>query len=186
MKSKPDDVVIVAAARTPIGSYMGSLKDIKADRLGSLVIKEVLKRSKFNQDEIDEVIMGQVLTAGCGQNPARQAAINAGIPISKPAHIVNQVCGSGLRAVISGYQSIKLGEAKNVISGGQENMSIAPHSIFHREKKKISEDELVDTMINDGLTDVYSGDIMGICGELCAEKLNISREEQHTQISSET
>ena len=94
--------------------------------------------------------MGQVLTAG-GQNPARQAAINAGIPISKPAHIVNQVCGSGLRAVISGYQSIKLGESKSIISGGQENMSIAPHSIFYRERKKISEDKLIDTMINDGL-----------------------------------
>ncbi len=109
---------------------------MKSHQLGSIVIKEILKRSKFDKDEIDEVIMGQVLTAGAGQNPARQAAVNAGIPISKPAHIVNQVCGSGLRAVISGYQSIKLGESLNVISGGQENMSIAPHSIFYRDKKK--------------------------------------------------
>ena len=106
-----------------------------------MVISEVLKKSKFSGEEIDEVIMGQVLTAGAGQNPARQAAINAGIPISKPAHIINQVCGSGLRAVISGYQSIKLGESKNIISGGQENMSIAPHSIFYRDEKKISENK---------------------------------------------
>ena len=109
---------------------------MRADQLGSIVINGVLKKSKFNKEEIDEVIMGQVLTAGGGQNPARQAAINAGLPVTKPAHIVNQVCGSGLRAVVSGYQSIKLGEAKNVISGGQENMSIAPHSIFYRDKKE--------------------------------------------------
>ena len=178
MKSKPDDVVIVAAARTPIGSYMGSLKDIKADRLGSLVIKEVLKRSKFNQDEIDEVIMGQVLTAGNGQNPARQASMNAGIPVSKPAYIINQVCGSGLRAVIAGYQSIKLGEVKRVISGGQENMSLAPHSIYYREEKKISEDKFIDTMINDGLIDAFNNYHMGVTAENVAKKFNISREEQ--------
>ena len=148
MSNKTIEVVIVEAVRTPIGRYEGSLKRMKANLLGSIVIKEVLKKSKFSKDEIDEVIMGQVLTAGTGQNPARQAAINAGIPISKPAHLVNQVCGSGLRAVISGYQSIKLGESKNIISGGQENMSIAPHSIFYRDKKKISEDRLFDTMIN--------------------------------------
>ena len=136
MKVKSIDVVVVSALRTPIGTYKGSLKDIKPHKLGSAVIQEVLKKSTLKKDEIDEVIMGQVLTVGEGQNPARQAAIDAGIPISKPAHIVNQVCGSGLRAVISGYQSIKLGEAKNIISGGQENMSIAPHSIFYRDKKK--------------------------------------------------
>jgi acetyl-CoA C-acetyltransferase len=130
MTDKSNEVVIVSAIRTPIGSYKGSLKDISSHQLGSIVIKEVLKKSKFAKDEIDEVIFGQVLTAGVGQNPARQAAINAGIPISKPAHVINQVCGSGLRAVISGYQSIKLGDSLNVISGGQENMSIAPHSIF--------------------------------------------------------
>ena len=132
MSNKLREVVIVSAVRTPIGTYKGSLKNIKSHDLGSIVIKEVLKRSKFDKNEIDEVIMGQVLTAGAGQNPARQAAIKAGIPISKPAHIVNQVCGSGLRAVISGYQSIKLGESTNVISGGQENMSITPHSILYR------------------------------------------------------
>ena len=136
MDDKSKEVVIVSAVRTPIGNYKGSLRQIKSDQLGSIVIKEVLKRSKFKEDEIDEVIMGQVLTAGAGQNPARQAAINAGIPISKPAYMVNQVCGSGLRAIISGYQSIKLGENKNIICGGQENMSMAPHSIFYRDKKK--------------------------------------------------
>ena len=178
MGDKSKEVVIVAAARTPIGRYEGSLKQLKADQLGSIVIKEVLKKSKFSKDEIDEVIMGQVLTAGAGQNPARQAAINAGIPISKPAHIINQVCGSGLRAVISGYQSIKLGDAKNVISGGQENMSIAPHSIFYRDKKIIHEDKLVDTMINDGLTDAFKNYHMGVTAENVAKKFNISREEQ--------
>ena len=115
MNIKSKEVVIVGAVRTPIGTYNGSLKRIKADQLGTIVIKEVLKRSKFNTNEVDEVIMGQVLTAGNGQNPARQAAINAGIPVSKPSHLINQVCGSGLRAVISGYQSIKLGDAKSVI-----------------------------------------------------------------------
>ena len=178
MSDKSKEVVIIGAVRTPIGTYKGSLKDIKAHQLGSVVINEVLKRSKINHDEIDEVIMGQVLTAGTGQNPARQAAVNAGIPILKPAHIVNQVCGSGLRAVISGYQSIRLGEVKNVISGGQENMSISPHSIFYREEKKILEDKLVDTMIYDGLIDAFHNYHMGVTAENVAQKFNISREEQ--------
>ena len=178
MSNKSKEVVIVNAIRTPIGNYKGSLKNMRSDELGSIVIKEVLKRSKFDKDEIDEVIMGQVLTAGAGQNPARQAAINAGIPISKPAHIVNQVCGSGLRAVISGYQSIKLGEATNIISGGQENMSIAPHSIFYRDEKKISEDKLLDTMINDGLIDAFNNYHMGVTAENVAKKFDISRQDQ--------
>ena len=178
MSDKSKEVVIVSAVRTPIGTYKGSLKHIKADQLGSIVIKEVLKKSKFNEDEIDEVIMGQVLTAGGGQNPARQASINAGIPISKPGHLINQVCGSGLRAVISGYQSIKLGDVKNVISGGQENMSIAPHSIFYRDDKKISEEKLMDTMINDGLIDAFNNYHMGVTAENVAKKFNISRQEQ--------
>ena len=178
MSNKSKEVVIVNAIRTPIGTYKGSLKNIKSHDLGSIVIKEVLKRSKFDKEEIDEVIMGQVLTAGAGQNPARQAAVNAGIPISKPAHIVNQVCGSGLRAVISGYQSIKLGEAKNIISGGQENMSIAPHYIFYRDKKKISEDKLLDTMINDGLIDAFNNYHMGVTAENVAKKFDISRQDQ--------
>ena len=178
MSNKSKEVVIVNAIRTPIGTYRGSLKNIKSHDLGSIVIKEVLKRSKFNKDEIDEVIMGQVLTAGAGQNPARQAAISAGIPISKPAHIVNQVCGSGLRAVISGYQSIKLGESTNIICGGQENMSIAPHSIFYRDEKKILENKLLDTMINDGLIDAFNNYHMGVTAENVAKKFDISRQDQ--------
>ena len=178
MDDKSKDVVIVSAIRTPIGTYKGSLKEIRSDQLGSMVIKEVLKIHNFDKEDIDEVIMGQVLTAGTGQNPARQASLNAGISISKPAYIVNQVCGSGLRAVILGYQSIKLGEAKNVISGGQENMSIAPHSIFYRDKKKISEDKLLDTMVNDGLTDAFNNYHMGVTAENVAKKFNISRKEQ--------
>jgi len=178
MSNKYQDVVIIGGVRTPIGSYKGSLKNIRADQLGSIVIKEVLRRCKINENEIDEVIMGQVLTAGNGQNPARQASINAGIPILKPAHIINQVCGSGLRAVISAFQSIKLGEVKKVICGGQENMSIAPHSIFYRDKKKISEQRLMDTMIHDGLMDAFNNYHMGVTAENVAEKFNISREEQ--------
>ena len=178
MSNKSKEVVIVCGTRTPIGTYKGSLKNMKSDQLGSIVIKEVLKKSNFNKDEIDEVIMGQVLTAGSGQNPARQAAVNAGIPISKPAHIINQVCGSGLRAVISGYQSIKLGDAINVISGGQENMSIAPHSIFYRDEKKISEDKLLDTMINDGLIDAFYNYHMGVTAENVAKKFDIYRQDQ--------
>ena len=178
MNNKSKEVVIVSAIRTPIGIYRGSIKNIRSHQLGSIVIKEVLKRSKFNKDEIDEVIMGQVLTAGVGQNPARQAAINAGIPVSKPAYTINQVCGSGLRAVISGYQSIKLGESINIISGGQENMSIAPHSIFYRDEKKISEDKLLDTMISDGLIDAFNGYHMGVTAENVAKKFDISRQDQ--------
>ena len=178
MNNSMNEVVIVEAIRTPIGAYKGSLKELSADKLGSIVIREILRKSKLDKNDIDEVIMGQVLTAGGGQNPARQAAINAGINISKPAHIVNQVCGSGLRAVISGYQSIKLGEVKNVISGGQENMSLAPHSIFYRDSKKILEEHLIDTMINDGLIDAFNNYHMGVTAENVAKKFNISRVEQ--------
>ena len=178
MTKRSKEVVIVSAIRTPIGTFKGSLRNIRSDELGSIAIKEVLKKSKFSNEEIDEVIMGQVLTTGAGQNPARQAAIKAGIPNSKPAHIINQVCGSGLRAVISGYQSIKLGDSINVISGGQENMSIAPHSIFYREKKNFSEDKLLDTMINDGLMDAFNNYHMGVTAENVAKKFDISRQEQ--------
>lgn len=176
--NKSNEVVIVSAVRTPIGTYKGSLRNMSSDKLGSIVIKEALKKSDFDKEEIDEIIMGQVLTAGCGQNPARQAAINAGIPISKPAHIINQVCGSGLRAVITGYQLIKLGEAKTIISGGQENMSLAPHSILHRDKKKITADKLVDTMVNDGLIDAFNNYHMGVTAENVAKKFKITRKEQ--------
>jgi len=178
MSNKSKEVVIVSAIRTPIGKFRGSLKNIRSYQLGSIVIKEVLNKSKFKNEEIDEVIMGQVLTAGTGQNPARQAAIKAGIPFSKPAHVINQVCGSGLRAVISGYQSIKLGESNNIISGGQESMSLAPHSIFYRDKKKISEDKLLDTMVFDGLIDAFNNYHMGVTAENIAKKFNITRQEQ--------
>ena len=178
MSNKIKEVVIVEAARTPIGTYKGSLKNIKADQLGSIVINEILKRSNVSHDEVDEIIMGQVLTAGMGQNPARQAAINAGIPVSKPAHIINQVCGSGLRAIISGFQSIRLGESKVVISGGQENMSITPKLILDKNEKKTSESNLVDSMMNDGLMDAFNNYHMGVTAENIAKKFDISRDEQ--------
>ena len=178
MSNKIREVVIVEAARTPIGTYKGSLKNIKADQLGSIVINEILKRSNVSHDEVDEIIMGQVLTAGMGQNPARQAAINAGIPVSKPAHIINQVCGSGLRAIISGFQSIRLGESKVVISGGQENMSKTPKLILDKNEKKTSESKLVDTMMNDGLIDAFNNYHMGVTAENIAKKFDISRDEQ--------
>jgi acetyl-CoA C-acetyltransferase len=178
MSKKSNDVVITAALRTPIGTYKGSLKGLSADKLGALAIKEDVYKSKLKSDDIDEVIMGHVLTSGLGQNPARQASIHAGIPVSKPAHIINQVCGSGLRSVISGYQSIKLGENKIIVAGGQENMSRAPHAIFYREDKKLDENKLVDTMINDGLIDSFNNYHMGITAENVAEKYKISRDEQ--------
>ena len=178
MNNKPDDVVIGSAVRTPIGTYKGSLKDLKGDQLGTIVINEVLKRSKISSNQIDEVIMGQVLTAGGGQNPARQAAVNAGIPVSKPAYLVNQVCGSGLRAIISGYQQIKLGDANNVICGGQENMSMTPYSYFYSEKKEISKDQLINTMIHDGLIDAFKNYHMGVTAENIAKKFDISRKQQ--------
>ncbi|MDA9646260.1 acetyl-CoA C-acetyltransferase [Candidatus Pelagibacter sp.] len=178
MSKKSNDVVITAALRTPIGTYKGSLKDISADKLGALAIKEVIYNSKLKPDDIDEVTMGHVLTSGLGQNPARQASIHAGIPVSKPAYIINQVCGSGLRSIITGYQSIKLGENKIIVAGGQENMSRAPHAIFYREEKKLEEKKLVDTMINDGLIDSFNNYHMGVTAENVAEKYNISRNEQ--------
>ena len=178
MSKKLDDVVITSALRTPIGAYKGSLKDLSADKLGALAIKEVVYKSKLKLEEIDEVVMGHVLTSGLGQNPARQASIHAGIPVSKPAHIVNQVCGSGLRSVVSGFQSIKLGENKIVVSGGQENMSRATHALFYREDKKLTENKLIDTMINDGLMDSFNDYHMGVTAENVAEKYQISREEQ--------
>ncbi len=178
MTSKFNEVVIIAAVRTPIGSYKGSLKQIKADQLGSIVIKEVINRSHIDKSEIDEVIMGQVLTAGTGQNPARQAAVNAGLPKSIPAHLVNQVCGSGLRSVISGFQTIKLNEAKYIICGGQENMSLAPHALLYGNKKKLSKDKLTDTMIYDGLIDAFYNYHMGVTAENIANKFKISRQEQ--------
>ena len=178
MSKNSSDVVITSALRTPIGRYKGSLKNLSASKLGSIAIKEVIYKSKLDLEEIDEVIMGHVLTSGLGQNPARQASIGAGVPVSKPAHIVNQVCGSGLRSVVSGYQSISLGENKIVIAGGQENMSRATHAIYYREDKKFSENKLVDTMIKDGLLDSFNDYHMGVTAENVAEKYKISRDEQ--------
>jgi acetyl-CoA C-acetyltransferase len=178
MTNKLNNVVITSAIRTPIGTYRGSLSDSSADKLGTSAIKGALLESKLKAEDVDEVIMGQVLTSASGQNPARQAAIHAGIPVSKPAHIVNQVCGSGLRSVVSAYQSIKLGENKIIVAGGQENMSRAPHAIFYREDKKLSEEKLVDTMINDGLIDSFNNYHMGVTAENVAEKYSISRKDQ--------
>ena len=178
MSNIPKEVVIIEAVRTPIGTYKGSLKNIKAYQLGSVVIKEVLKRADLASEEVDEIIIGQVLTAGMGQNPARQAAMEAGIPVSKPSHIVNQVCGSGLRAVISGLQSIKLGESSKVITGGQESMSITPNLIFNKNLKKNLENELVDTMVYDGLLDAFNNYHMGVTAENVAKQFDISREQQ--------
>ena len=178
MTKELDDIVITSALRTPIGTYRGSLKELSADKLGSICIKEVIKNSKLKADDIEQVVMGQVLTSATGQNPARQASVNAGIPVSKPAHIVNQLCGSGLRAVASAYQSVKLKENKIVIAGGQESMSKAPHAIFYREEQKLSEEQLVDTMIHDGLIDAFNNYHMGVTAENVAEKYKITRKEQ--------
>lgn len=178
MTKKLDDIVITSALRTPIGTYRGSLKELSADKLGSICIKEVIKNSKLKANDIEQVVMGQVLTSATGQNPARQASVNAGIPVSKSAHTVNQLCGSGLRAVASAYQSVKLKENKIVIAGGQENMSKAPHAIFYREERKLSEEQLVDTMIHDGLIDAFNNYHMGVTAENVAEKYKITRKEQ--------
>ena len=178
MTKELSDVVITSALRTPIGTYRGSLKELNADKLGSICIKEVIKNSKLKANDIEQVVMGQVLTSATGQNPARQASVNAGIPVSKPAHIVNQLCGSGLRAVASAYQSVKLKENKIVIAGGQESMSKAPHAIFYREERKLSEEQLVDTMIHDGLIDAFNNYHMGVTAENVAEKYKITRKEQ--------
>jgi len=178
MTKELSDVVITSALRTPIGTYRGSLKELNADKLGSICIKEVIKNSKLKADDIEQVVMGQVLTSATGQNPARQASVNAGIPVLKPAHIVNQLCGSGLRAVASAYQSVKLNENNIVIAGGQESMSKAPHAIFYREERKLSENQLIDTMIHDGLIDAFNNYHMGVTAENVAEKYKISRKEQ--------
>ena len=171
-------IIITSATRTAIGSLNKSLKNVPGHELGSAVITETLKRSKLKNDEIDEVIFGQVLTGGAGQNPARQALINSGIPKEKPAYVVNQVCGSGIRSIVSGFQSIKSGDTKIVIAGGQESMSLAPHAIFLRDGKKLGDTEMTDTMIKDGLWDAFHGYHMGITAENVAEKFQVTREEQ--------
>ena len=173
-----NSVVITSASRTAVGSLNKSLKNVPGFDLGSAVISESIKISNLKKDEVDEVIMGQVLTGGAGQNPARQALIHSGIPKEKPAYIVNQVCGSGIRSVASGFQSILTNDSKIVIAGGQENMSLAPHSIHLRDGKKLGDTELTDTMIKDGLWDAFHGYHMGITAENVAEKFQVTREEQ--------
>tara|TARA_A100001011_G_scaffold392376_1_gene479801 strand:- start:233 stop:1393 length:1161 start_codon:yes stop_codon:yes gene_type:complete len=175
---KLNNIVITSAMRTAVGSLGKSLKNLHSYELGASVIKKILSKSKIKGDDIDEIILGQVLTAGLGQNPARQAAIKSGIPKEKPAYIVNQVCGSGIRAVASAVQSINSGDSKIVIAGGQENMSLSPHAIFMRDGKKLGDTELIDTMIKDGLWDAFHGYHMGITAENVAEKFQITREEQ--------
>ncbi len=171
-------IIITSASRTAVGSLNRSLKNIAGYELGSAVIKESVIRSKIKNEDVDEVIFGQVLTGGTGQNPARQAAIHSGIPKEKPAYIVNQVCGSGIRSVASGFQSIKSGDSNIIIAGGQESMSSAPHAIYLRDGKKLGDTKLTDTMIKDGLWDAFHGYHMGVTAENVAEKFQITREEQ--------
>lgn len=171
-----NDIVIVAAKRTAIGNFLGSLSSFPAHKLGEIVIKDII--SGFDASLISEVIMGQVLTGGVGQNPARQASILAGIPKEVPAWTINQVCGSGLRAVALAAQSIANGDSDIVVAGGQENMSRSPHSIVIREGLKMGDGSLVDNMIKDGLSDAFSLTHMGITAENVAKKYNISRKEQ--------
>ena len=172
------NIVITSASRTPIGTLNGSLKNIESHDLGSIVVKDVIKKSKLKSSEIDELIMGQVLTNSTGQNPARQAAIKSEIPIEKTANIINQVCGSGLRSVVAGYQSIMSGDSTIVVAGGQESMSNAPHSINIRGGQKLDETKLVDTMVKDGLWDAFNNYHMGMTAENVASKWQITRKEQ--------
>ena len=171
-------VFITSALRTAVGSLGKSLKNVSAENLGSSVITKNIVNSNLKNEDIDEVIMGQVLTGGSGQNPARQAAIKSGVPKEKPAYVVNQVCGSGIRSVVSGFQSLIAGDSKILIAGGQENMSLAPHAIHLRDGKKLGDTELIDTMIKDGLWDAFHGYHMGMTAENVAEKFQVTRDEQ--------
>ena len=172
------DIVIAAATRTPIGSFSGSLSGLSAADLGKLVIAEALKRARLEGKEVSEVILGQVLTGAQGQNPARQASIHAGLPIEVPAQTINQVCGSGLKAVALGYQSILAGDSEIVVAGGQESMTNAVHGIYLRSGTKMGNTEMIDTMIKDGLWDAFNGYHMGTTAENVAQKWQITREEQ--------
>ncbi|MCH6589214.1 MAG: acetyl-CoA C-acetyltransferase [Proteobacteria bacterium] len=172
------DVVIAAAARTPVGSFNGALSSFPAHDLGIVAITEALARAKVEPDDVSEVIMGQILTAGTGQNPARQAAVGAGIPVERTAYTINQLCGSGLRSVALGYQAIALGDSDIVVAGGQESMSQAPHCVHLRDGAKMGDIQLVDTMIRDGLWDAFNGYHMGVTAENVAEKWQLTREDQ--------
>ncbi|MEQ9115897.1 MAG: acetyl-CoA C-acetyltransferase [Rickettsiales bacterium] len=172
------EVYIVDAARTAIGSFLGSLKNLPASRLAVPVIERIVARNKIDKNEISELIIGQVLVAGQGQNPARQTSILSGIPASVPAYGVSHVCGSGIKSVMLGAQSISLGQSGIVIAGGQESMSQAHHSTYIRQGIKMGSDNLSDTMISDGLTDAFENYHMGLTAENVAEKYSITREEQ--------
>ena len=171
-------IIISSAVRTAIGSFGKTLKNISAVESGSAVISEALKKSKIKPSDVDEVIMGQVLTAECGQNPARQSAIKSGVPVEKPSYLVNQVCGSGLRSIVSAYHSILTNSSKIVVAGGQESMSSSRHCIHLRDGKKIGDVEIVDSMIKDGLWDAFNDYHMGVTAENVAEKFQVTRDEQ--------
>ena len=173
-----DDIVIVSAARTPVGSFNGAFANLPAHELGKAAIQEVLKRAGVEGPRVSEVIMGQILTAGQGQNPARQASIGAGIPVESPAWGVNMLCGSGLRAVALGYQAIMNGDSEIVVAGGQESMSMAPHAQHLRAGVKMGAFEMVDTMIKDGLWDAFNGYHMGTTAENVAKQYQITRAQQ--------
>lgn len=171
-------VVIVSAVRTPIGSFMGSLSTVSAAHLGAAAIKGALNKINLDPNLVDEVLMGNVVQAGVGQAPARQAARFAGLPETTPATTVNKVCASGMKAVMQGAQAIMLGDAEVVVAGGMENMSLIPHYVHMRNGVKFGPTSLVDGMQKDGLTDAYDGNAMGVCADLCATEYKITREEQ--------
>ncbi len=173
-----DDIVIVSAARTPVGSFNGAFANLPAHELGKTAIKAAMERAGVEPDRINEVIMGQILTAGQGQNPARQASIAAGIPVESPAWGVNQLCGSGLRTVALGFQQIRNGDADIVVAGGQESMSMAPHAQHLRQGVKMGAFEMIDTMIKDGLWDAFNGYHMGNTAENVAKQWQITRQMQ--------
>jgi len=172
------EVVITGAARTPVGAFLGGLSSLPASALGEVAIKEALSRAGVSPEDVSEVIMGQILSAGGGQNPARQAAMGAGIPQEKTAYGINQLCGSGLRTVALGYQAIKTGDSDIVVAGGIESMSQAPHIAHLRNGVKMGSGELIDTMIKDGLWDAFNGYHMGNTAENVAQKWQLTREEQ--------
>src|SRR5215212_663966 len=173
-----DDIVIVSAARTPVGAFSGALASLPGHELGKVAIAEALKRAGVEGPQVSEVIMGQILTAGQGQNPARQASVAAGVPVQIPAWGVNQLCGSGLRAVALGYQAIVNGDSEIVVAGGQESMSMAPHCAYLRNGAKMGNFDMVDTMIKDGLWDAFNGYHMGTTAENVARQWQLTREDQ--------
>ncbi|HFC04987.1 MAG TPA: acetyl-CoA C-acetyltransferase, partial [Rhizobiales bacterium] len=178
MPASQTTIVIASAARTPVGSFNGALSSVPAHDLGTTAIKAAMERASVDPGDVEEVIMGQILTAGSGQNPARQAAINAGIPDTSSAWGMNQLCGSGLRAVALGAQQIADGSARVVVAGGQESMSLAPHCQHLRNGVKMGDYQMIDTMIRDGLWDAFNGYHMGVTAENVAEKWQITRDEQ--------